>query len=395
MLERRTEGEISAKPHSKFHPKSEPRGLASYEYVFTRDGFAGGFSIMHLRHEPNAIERQTPFQGDADRIIGVCSLDRESPFARRHIKTWEAPSGKNLLESRTALFRNETTRVSVIRGQAQADYAFANWTADELYFIQEGAGTLVTPFGFLTFDQHDYLLIPKGVPYRLEHTGKIEMLLIEATEHLGIPHDFRNPHGQLKLEAPYTHRNFRHPINPAGLLAKDYFTTIVALAGDSLVEQRYKLAPFQTYGWDGSVYPMAFHILDYLPKTGKYHLPPNLHLTFQSRDFAVCSFVPRMVDYGEGAIPCPYPHANVHCDEIIYYVRGNFTSRQGIGPRSISFHPVGQPHGPQPGNYLASMGHKQTDELAVMLDTWKPLKSTKYALEIEDRSYQQSWVPKS
>jgi len=397
MIERRTLGEIPGKPHSVFRPRGASTNAS--EFVLTRDGFSGGFSLLYQADAPTAVVGNAFQGGDHRRLLGEVLSPAEVPLARRHVETWRAPQGNDLLSSRTALWRHETCRISVVRAAsvgelARGDYAFTNADGDELWFVYSGSGTLITMFGRLRFAVNDYVLIPRGVPYVMEGDasgGDFEAFLVEGDPGIEIPADFRNPHGQLKLEAPYTHRDFRSPSELPSTADAARFARIVTLRNNTLSEHRYKTSPSRTIGWDGSVYPVAFNILDYLPKTGKIHLPPNLHTTFRSRNFVVCSFVPRLVDYAEGAIPCPYPHANVNCDEILYYVRGNFTSRKGIQPRSVSYHPIGMPHGPHPGNYFGSVGAKSTDELAVMVDTWFPLSLTRAAAGLEDANYPLSW----
>ena len=389
MLERRCLGEFPAKPHTVFKPAHKD-GPAS-EFVFTRDGFGGGFSILYLDGAPTAIKGCQDFSGGVGRLTGESVPLDELLLMRRHVETWKAPAGKHLIDSRTALFRNATVRSSAVRGILSADYAFSNGDADELYFVTEGQGEFLTMFGRLPFRKNDYVLIPRGVPYVVKHGSECEMFLIEGHGGVEIPGEFRNPHGQLKLEAPYTHRDFKSPQDLLTTKESDVFSRMVVLMHGRLTEHHYSKSPAQVIGWDGSVYPLTFSIHDYLPKTGKIHLPPNLHMTFRSKRFVVCSFVPRLLDYGEGAIPCPYPHANVDCDEILYYVSGNFTSRRGIQSRSISFHPMGVPHGPQPGAYQGSVGVKSTDEMAVMLDTWDPLHMTRAALGLEEKNYPLSW----
>lgn len=239
--------------------------------------------------------------------------------------------------------------------------------------------------------KNDYLLIPRGLPFAFEG-AECCGLVIEGRPKLEIPAEFKNVHGQLRLEAPYTHRDFRSPTELLTPAQNERFHNVLTLRNNAFTRHLYAHTAMETLGWDGSVYPIAFNILDYLPKTGKIHLPPNLLMTFLSPRFVVCSFVPRMVDYMEGAIPCPYPHANVACDEVLYYASGDFTSRKGIGEKSISFHPAGLPHGPQPGKYHESIGLKEVDEVAVMIDTFDALFMTKRAAFFEDVGYQTSWV---
>jgi len=401
MLERRTLGVVAPKPHTVF--TAPGRKNPCTEYVFTRDGFSSGFSILYLYDAPTSIELNEVFKieshgGNLKRLVGEVMDESAQPLARRHVQSWNAPAGENLLAGRTALFMNNNCRVSVVRGKAgqcgpgvKDAWSFTNGDSDELYFFYAGSGTLLTQFGALPFKKNDYLLVPRGIPYILQMDGEIEALVVEGDPFVEIPGDFRNPHGQLRMEAPYTHRDFRSPARLLTEAEAELFRHGVTLRNKSLTHHRYSKSPANVVGWDGSMYPMAFSILDYLPKTGKIHLPPNLHTTFRGKEFVVCSFVPRMVDYLEGAIPCPYPHANVHCDEIIYYVDGKFTSRKGISNRSLSYHPAGLSHGPQPGNYFGSVGTKTADELAVMVDTWGPIHMTKAALGYEDAAYATSW----
>ncbi len=398
MLERRTLGVLSPKPHTVFTPAGHKSPCT--EYVFTRDGFSSGFGMLYLQDAPTAVELNEawPVQDHGvslSRLVGEPVDPAEQPLARRHVQSWSAPTGSNLLAGRTALFVNRTCRVSVLRGKAgqtgKDPWSFTNGDADELYFFYSGKGTLLTQFGALSFDKNDYLLIPRGIPYVISAEGVIEALVVEGDPNIEIPGDYRNPHGQLRMEAPYTHRDFRSPTRLLDQKESLLFKHGVVLRNKTLTHHVYSKSPANIVGWDSSVYPMAFGILDFLPKTGKIHLPPNLHCTFKGKDFVVCSFVPRMVDYLEGAIPCPYPHANVHCDEIIYYVDGQFTSRKGINNRSLSYHPAGMPHGPQPGNYFGSVGTKWANEVAVMVDTWGPIHMTKAALGCEDAAYATSW----
>ena len=398
MLERRTLGVVAPKPHTVFTPPG--RKSPCTEYVYTRDGFSSGFSMLYLADAPTSVELNEVWKieqhgGNLGRLVGEIADDSDQPLSRHHIQSWEAPVGQNLLAGRTALFLNNNCRISVVRGRpgqtGKDPWSFTNGDSDELYFIYSGEGTLLTQFGALPFKKHDYVLIPRGIPYILTTDGDLEALVVEGDPCVEIPADFKNPHGQLRMEAPYTHRDFRSPQRLLNEEEATLFCHGVTLRNKKLTHHRYSNSPANVVGWDGSMYPMAFSILDYLPKTGKIHLPPNLHTTFRGKEFVVCSFVPRMVDYIEGAIPCPYPHANVHCDEIIYYVDGKFTSRKGINNRSISYHPAGLSHGPQPGNYFGSVGIKSVDELAVMVDTWGPIHVTKAALGYEDAGYATSW----
>ncbi|MHC4235771.1 MAG: homogentisate 1,2-dioxygenase domain-containing protein, partial [Planctomycetota bacterium] len=246
------------------------------------------------------------------------------------------------------------------------------------------------------YREHDYVYIPKATPYRLHpegHTGTF--LVFEATGFIDVPKQFRNSAGQLTMDAPYSHRDFRAPTELIRFDRTQHGQPpyrLVIKKSDRLAVHLHDHWPLQLVGWDGYSYPVAFNIHDYQPKTGLIHLPPTYHITFAGNGFIICSFVPRMVDYHEKAIPCPYGHAAVDCDEILYYVDGNFISRKGIERESLSLHPAGVPHGPHPGMYERSIGVKRTEELAVMCDTFKPLQVTKVAADFEDQNYHRSWV---
>jgi len=242
--------------------------------------------------------------------------------------------------------------------------------------------------GDLAVGGGDYVLVPRGVITRVRISSPLEGILFELRGGLHVPREFRNPVGQLRMDAPYTHRDFRRPVFTG---PRPGPKRIVVKKDDAYVERIPAASPFDVVGWDGTVWPFAFPILAFQPRTGLVHLPPTIHSTFAARGALVCSFVPRVTDTHPDAIPCPYPHSSVDCDEVIYYVRGNFTSRKGVGPKALSLHPAGVPHGPHPGAYEGSIGTRSTDELAVMMDTFLPLRLTPEALALEDPAYHDSW----
>jgi homogentisate 1,2-dioxygenase len=298
------------------------------------------------------------------------------------------------------LLSNSDVAIGVCRPTEKAARYFSNADGDELYFVQSGTGRIESMFGPLPYRPGDYLLIPRGTVYRVvpdatQGGGEGALwLLIEGRTHIEIPQNFRNPAGQLRMDAPYSHRDFRRPAElpaPSGPEFHDGRYPIIVKRGGSYHEIVRDADPMGVVGWDGTVYPIALSIHDYQPKVGRVHLPPTVFTTFVGGGFVVCSFVPRLTDFDESAIPCPYPHSSVDCDEVIFYVSGNFTSRRGIGPASISHHPAGIPHGPQPGAYEGSIGKTRTDELAVMIDTFQPLGLTADARTIEDPNYHDSW----
>jgi homogentisate 1,2-dioxygenase len=354
--------------------------------MITREGFEGPFSILYYRTPPT-----DEFEVEGLRIPGFCPHEpvTEQPLHRRHIKSQDMPAGGDFLTGRRTLLFNRNLHIGLVKPNQPAHRFFSNGDGDELYFIKAGRGTLESVYGVQEFREHDYILIPKSTAYRLHFEGNTGVALIfEGRPWLGIPSDYRNRYGQLSDFAPFSHRDFGLPtqllrFDPAAHPLP--FELIVKL-GENLSVHRYQHFPLDVVGWDGVLYPVTFNIHDYQPKTGLVHLPPTIHVTFAGEKFVVCSFVPRKVDYYERgdskAIPCPYAHSSVDMDEILYYVDGNFTSRRGIKSESISLHPQGVTHGPHPGTYERSIGHDRTDELAVMCDTYEPLRMTLFAANL-------------
>ena len=281
--------------------------------------------------------------------------------------------------------------VSLVRPTEADPVYFSNGDGDDLFFVLRGGGLLRTLVGDLRFEEDDYVYVPKGLLHRfIPDAGKEQVWLsIEALGGLHLPRQWRNDVGQLRMDAPYCHRDFRRPdfVGPMDEGLRD----LVVKRGNVFHGFTTPSSPLDVVGWDGTVYPFVFPILNFQARAGLVHLPPDWHGTFAARGALICSFVPRMVDFHPEAIPCPYPHSAVDCDEILFYCRGNFTSRRGVGPGSISFHPAGLPHGPHPGAYEASIGHRETSELAVMIDTVRPLRETAAARAVEEPGYQESF----
>lgn len=398
MIQRHCLGKFPPKPHTTLY---DDDGKLLMEHCLTREGFDGTFTILYYRVPPTdeiSVERFS--------IPGFCPVQvvEGLPLLRRHIRTQDIVAGGagrlsvsgDFLDARRTLFVNADVHVGMLKPTTASTRFFSNGDGDECYYAYRGGGTIESLMGLLPYRQGDYVNVPRNVPYRLVPDGdKCELLVFEGRGHIDIPRQFRNRAGQLTMDAPYSHRDFRLP---AELLRYDparHGTApfrLVVKKDDLLTTHEHAHFPYDVVGWDGFVYPTAFSIHDYQPKTGLVHLPPTIHLTFAGNDFVICSFVPRILDYHEKAIPCPYGHASVHCDEIILYDAGNFTSRRGIDSGSISLHPAGVPHGPHPGAYEGSIGVKRTSELAVMCDTFKPLKLTTVAQQIEDGEYHSTWV---
>jgi homogentisate 1,2-dioxygenase len=385
-------GRFPPKPHTAFYDE----GRLLMEHCHTRAGFEGAFSILYYRTPP------TDENAVADlAITGFCPFEplADQPLHRRHLRTPALALRGDFLDARRVLLFNADVHISLVRPTAASNRFFSNGDGDELYFAHRGAGRFETLFGVLPFRAHDYVLIPRGTPYRLAWDGGgppggavdgPELLVFEGRGFIDIPQEFRNRHGQITMYAPYSHRDFRLPlfVGPVDEQIRD----VVVKRGDAFHGFVHEHSPLDVVGWDGTVYPWAFPILCFQPRVGLVHLPPTWHGTFAARGALVCSFVPRPVDFHPEAIPCPYPHSSTHCDEIIFYCDGNFTSRRGVGAGSLSHHPMGIPHGPHPGSYEKSIGTTRTDELAVMVDTFAPLTATAAALAIEDAGYQDSFV---
>ncbi|MCH8242309.1 MAG: homogentisate 1,2-dioxygenase [Planctomycetes bacterium] len=386
-------GSVPAKNHVTHYED----GKLLMEQCVTRVGFDGTYSILYYRVPPTDECAVRPME-----LPGFCPMKpvENQALHRRHIRTQDLKVDGDFLTARRTVLMNDDLCVGICKPNAAAQHWFSNGEGDECWFAYDGGGFVETLYGPLAFKKHDYVIIPKGTPYRLHPAGdKGTFLVFESASHIDIPKQFRNESGQLTMDAPYCHRDFRHPTEllkyDEALHGTGPFPLVVKHANQLSVHE-YKHFPWDLAGWDGYSYPVAFNIHDYQPRTGLVHLPPTIHITFAGRGFIICSFVPRKVDYydknGEKAIPCPYGHASVDCDEILYYVEGNFTSRKGIEEQSISLHPMGIPHGPHPGTYKGSVGQDRTNELAVMCDTFKALRLTSVADEIEDKDYHFTWV---
>ncbi len=387
LIDRMQLGLIPQKPHTVFKVDD----ALTYEECFTRQGFDGAYSVLYHRHHPARTTSWKPSERGWQAPVAAPT----EMLLRRHYVTPKIAAGGQMLDARTPLLFNADLTVLLSRPTVSDSLYFSNGDGDELHFIHEGSGELETMFGLLPFHAGDYVYIPRSVIHRWKITHPAFIFTTEAHSYLDIPKNFRNEYGQLKMDAPYSHRDFGRPQWPAGGLERrlaDGPRTVVVKKAGRFSDYVTPNAVLDAVGWDGFVYPFTFPIEKYQPKTGLVHLPPTIHTTFAGGRFVVCSFVPRLTDTHEQAIPCPYPHSSVDCDEVLFYVRGNFTSRKGVGPGSISLHPAGVVHGPHPGSYEASIGTKRTDELAVMIDTFMPLHPTRQALNIEDPAYMQSWV---
>ena len=384
MLDRMAQGAIPAKHHTQLRQGGDLR----YEECFTRDGFDGPYTILYHLRRPHT-QRLAPVQhGWAPPV----AAGAERALAKRHYKAaaLERAPGP-AIDRRIALLFNEDVIAGVAFPTAPDPVYVANGDGDELIYIHQGGGTLRSVLGDLAFAQGDYVFVPRGLVHRLVPSAQPQhWFWLELAGGLHILSQFRNPTGQLRMDAPYSHRDFKRPV--LGSPTDESIRALVVKRENRWHGFAYGDSPLDVVGWDGTVYPWAFPILAFQPRVSSVHLPPTWHGTFGARGALVCSFVPRPVDFHPDAIPCPYPHSSTHCDEIIFYCDGNFTSRKGVGPGSVSHHPMGVTHGPHPGAYERSIGTTRTDELAVMLDTYRPLRATAAALAVEDPDYQDSFI---
>jgi len=382
MLDRVVAGEVPRKHHLQL---KGPGGELRHEECFTRDGFDGPYTILyHLRrphtHAPAPAEHGWPAPEAAP----------ERALAKRHFATPKlaAPVGSQV-DARVPLLWNEDVVLGVVRPSQPDPVYVANADGDELIYVQAGGGVLRSALGDLRFEAGDYVCLPRGMLHRfLPDSIPQEWLWLEL-QGVHLLAQWRNEVGQLRMDAPYSQRDFRRT---AWMAPRDEgIRRLVVRRGGGWHGFALDDSPLDVVGWDGSVYPWAFPILAFQPRVGLVHLPPTVHGTFGARGALICSFVPRPLDFHPEAIPCPYPHSSPSCDEVLFYSAGGFTSRRGVGPGSITHHPAGIPHGPHPGAYEASMGTSRTDELAVMLDTTRPLRLTAAALGVEDEGYMGSF----
>ena len=384
MLDRIVQGSVPRKHHLAFR---DAEGRLLYEEAYTRAGFDGPYTLAYHVGRPHATHAAAARHGWRAPVAAP-----PRPLLKRHYRTQDLPpSGGPAVDARVPLLFNSDLVVSIAAPDAPDPVYVSNGDGDELLYVFQGGGTLRSPLGDLRFGKDDYVYVPRGLLHRFVlDPGPQRWLSIESAGGFHLPSQWRNETGQLRMDAPYSHRDFRR-VEWKGPVDEG-LRDLVVKRGGAFHGYRFDASPLDVVGWDGSLYPFAFPILNFQPRAGLVHLPPTWHGTFAARGALVCSFVPRVLDFHPEAVPCPYPHASVDVDELLFYVRGEFTSRRGVGPGSISHHPAGVMHGPHPGAYEASIGAKATNELAVMLDCYQPLAPTPEALGIEDPEYQESFV---
>ena len=377
-------GKIPSKRHTQFE---KPNGGLYYEQLFGTIGFDGMSSLMYHVHRPTMV-KEILSETDVSPKIAV-----EKGIKARLLKGFEVPSKEDYLESRTRLLINSDVHISLAAPrQSLTSYFYKNADADELLFIHQGSGKLRTQLGNIPFEYGDYLIIPRGMIYQIEFDMEDNRLLIAESFHpIYTPKRYRNWFGQLLEHSPFCERDYKLPEELETHDEKGDFVMKIKKQG-KIYEMLYPTHPFDVIGWDGYNFPYGFSIHNFEPITGRIHQPPPVHQTFETTSFVVCSFCPRLYDYHPRAIPAPYNHSNIDSDEVIYYVDGDFMSRNNIEQGHITLHPGGIPHGPAPGAYERSIGKKETIELAVMIDTFRPLMVTEEALKIDDGKYYKSWL---
>lgn len=375
-------GNIPRKRHIAFR---KPDGGLYSEQLIGVHGFSG---IMSVAYHINLPTRIASFEARGS--VKPEYVEHE-PLHHRHLKTTKMKPCGDPISGRIPLMGNSDVLWSQALVADPMDYFFKNADGDDVIFMHDGTGVVETMYGPLPYKAGDYVVIPRGTIYKVVmDSAPQRMLNILAFSHVETPKRYRNDYGQLLEHAPYSERDFHPPTELKTHDEKGSFDVLVR-ARHELTLMNYDYHPFDIVGWDGYVYPYTFNINDFQPITGMLHMPPPIHQTFQAGNFVICSFCPRALDFHPEAVPVPYNHSNVDSDEVLYYVNGNFGSRKGIEEGSITLHPLGIPHGPQPGIAEASLGATRTEELAVMVDTFHPLKLTREALEIEDGSYWKSW----
>jgi homogentisate 1,2-dioxygenase len=401
-------GDVPRKRHIQFREN----GTLLVEEVMGLEGFTGNESILYHLQSPCRVMKLDGFE----------SIERKEwvpdQHAHRHFKTFDVKPEGDEVTGRRLLMWNADVEISLCRPSGTMDYFFRNGEGDEVIFVHEGSGVLETTFGDVPYKQGDYVVVPRGTTYRFQPAQRPSetasasgpggggsaadasshvpqrYLVFETPGLIEIPRRYRNQYGQIMEGAPYYHRDIHPPTELRTVREKGEFPVRVRVR-DGYQTYVLDYHPFDVVGWDGYLYPWTFSIHDFEPITGRIHQPPPSHQTFAGQNFVICSFCPRKLDFDPLAVPIPYHHSNLQSEEMIYYVSGNFGSRKGVETGSITLHPSGLPHGPQPGLAEKSIGTHETHELAVMCDTFNPLKLTKFAKDLDDGKYAYSWYENS
>jgi len=378
-------GNIPHKRHTVFKKED---GKYHYEQLFGTEGFSGMSSLLYHVNRPTQVKA-------SGKIVDLSpKIADDKNLKSRLLKGFEIPTIDDYLTSRIPVLVNNDCYISLAAPKTSLrNYFYKNADADEVLFIHKGSGTLRTMMGNIKFSYGDYLVIPRGIIYQIDFDSEDNRLfIIESFSPIYTPNRYRNKFGQLLEHSPFCERDIRTPKNLECYDIEGDF--LIKIKKENILHQlTYATHPFNVAGWDGYNFPYAFSIHDFEPITGRVHMPPPIHQTFQASAFVICSFCPRLYDYHPKAIPAPYHHSNIDSDEVLYYVDGDFMSRNDIEQGHITLHPAGIPHGPHPGAMERSIGQKETQELAVMVDTFRPLKITQRALDIENPDYFKSWMP--
>jgi homogentisate 1,2-dioxygenase len=393
-------GEIPHKRHIQFR---KPDGELYAEQLVSTEGFSDVFSLVYHMQPPTVVKKID----DAIPVSPEIALEKN--MQHRSFQGFKVKPSDDYINSRLPVLVNNDVYIYLAAptgwGNLQSltsphqavvsggpDYFFKNSDGHEMIFVHEGEGALNTMYGKLPFSYGDHLIIPRGVVYQLDFkTDNNRLFIVESFGPYRFPKKYVNDNGQLLEHSPFCERDIRKPEKLVTHDEKGDFVVMVKKQ-DQVYPYHYANHPFDVVGWDGYHYPYSLSIHDFEPITGRIHMPPPIHQTFEANNFVTCAFVPRLYDYHPLSIPVPYNHSNVDSDEVLYYVDGEFMSRKHVERGQITLHPTGIPHGPHPGTVERSLGQKETREYAVMVDTFKPLKITKQALEIEDKDYFRSWI---
>lgn len=376
-------GQIPAKRHTVFR---KPDGALYAEELVSTEGFSSMYSLVYHTHPPTIVkELGTPYSVEP-------KIAREKHLKHTSLLGFNIKPEKDYLESRKIVLVNSDLQISLAApSESMTTYFYKNSQADEVLFIHKGSGTLKTGFGKIYFKYGDYIVVPRGTIYQIEfNDADNRLFIIESFSPIHFPKRYQNKYGQLMEHAPFCERDIVRPTNLETFDEAGDFKVLIKKQG-LIYPYTYGTHPFDFIGWDGYHYPWAFSIHNFEPITGRVHQPPPVHQTFEAHNFVICSFVPRKYDYHPQAIPAPYNHSNIDSDEVLYYVDGDFMSRKSVVQGQITLHPGGIPHGPHPGTVENSIGKEKTEELAVMIDPFKPLMLTEDAIAIEDESYHKSW----
>ena len=378
-----TLGQIPAKRHTVFR---KPDGALYAEELVSTEGFSSMYSLVYHTHPPTIVkELGTPYSVEP-------KIAREKHLRHTSLLGFNIKPQKDYLESRKIVLVNSDLQISLAAPmESMTTYFYKNSQADEVLFIHKGSGTLKSGFGKIYFKYGDYIVVPRGTIYQIEFNDTDNRLfIIESFSPIHFPKRYQNKYGQLMEHSPFCERDIVRPTDLETFDETGDFKVLIKKQG-LIYPYTYGTHPFDFIGWDGYHYPWAFSIHNFEPITGRVHQPPPVHQTFEAHNFVICSFVPRKYDYHPQAIPAPYNHSNIDSDEVLYYVDGDFMSRKSVVQGQITLHPGGIPHGPHPGTVESSIGKEKTEELAVMIDPFKPLMLTEDAIAIEDESYHKSW----